>query len=168
MEFRNQTTYDKKALTAMNRIHGKTLGRTRTMVVRSLCLLIGLVGLISGIYIGSTKGTSLFVSLSMAYGLLFLAIAVFWYSVMAKSSQLSVTAGQNTNVSHFREDGFTEVPQNWPTSYHYEDLCEIAEDSQYFVLFLDKTHSVIISKSQDSASFAPFLEEKTGLQLKKT
>lgn len=77
MEFKNQTTYDKKALTAMNRIHGKTLGRTRTIVVRSLCTLISLAGLISGIYLGSTRGSSLFVSLSMAYGLLFLAVAIF-------------------------------------------------------------------------------------------
>lgn len=83
---------------------------------------------------------------------------------MAKSSQQTVAAGQNVNVSHFREDGFTEGTQNRPIAYNYDALCEITENKEYFVLFLDKTHSIILDKSGfsegDPEAFASFLEEK--------
>ena len=74
--FVNQTTYDQKALMALNHLAELSVRKEKSRRTRSLCLLLGAVGLIGGAYLYPSQ--TLVGSLLLLYGVLLLLVGISW------------------------------------------------------------------------------------------
>lgn len=172
MEFINDTNYNKKSLNALNRLAGQTIDPGKKRIYRIVCVVIGALALADGFYLQAVKQMEGIVpSLVVVYGLLLLFLGLFWYQFQYYTSKRMMTRGMQTCHYHFEEDGFSSKTQLTDTSYYYHNLFAISENDNFYALFLDSKHGIIIDKSGftkgDSHSFASFLEEKSGLTIKK-
>ena len=73
--FVNQTTYDRRALTALNDLAEKSVRKEKSRITRLLCFVLGLIGLVAGAYVYPKQ--SMVGSLLLLYGVLLLQFYVY-------------------------------------------------------------------------------------------
>ena len=172
MEFTNVTHYNKKSLNALNRLAGQTIERGKKLFYRTLCTILGVLGLAVGFYLQSIAHTNgALTSFSFLYGIILLFVGIFWYPFQNYTSKRMLLQELKQYHFQFDETGFSCETQLANTHYLYHNLYAISENDHWFALFLDKKHGIIIDKSGfssgDPSAFGSFIEEKTGLTIQK-
>jgi hypothetical protein len=172
MQFVNDTNYDKKSLSAFNRLAGQTIDSKRHRFHRILCIVFGAVGLSSGCYLQLiAQKEGILPSVSYLYGILFLFVGIFWYPFQNYISKWKLSQGIKSFHFEFDLESFRCENQLTSSNYQYQSLSSISENEHWFALFSDNKQGMILAKSGfsigDPNDFASFLEEKTKLTIRK-
>jgi len=148
MELINTTNYDQKALSAMNRLASATVQKKKTMTTRSFCIGLGILGLAAGIFVylrlpeKKTIG-----NLCLLYGILLMAVGLNWNRFQAWTSGKMMSPGIAKCTYSFEEDAVTVTNDAGESRYAYSRFDAAAEDDDWFMLFMDSKHGMIIDKS---------------------
>lgn len=172
MQFINDTNYNQNSLNALNRLAGQTVDREKKRLYRALCVILGFLGLAGGFYLQQiAQKEGILPSFAYLYGSILLFVGIFWYPFQNYTSKRMLTRGMQSCHFEFDNEGFTSENQATSSYYHYRNLYAISENDHFYALFLDSKHGIILSKSGFTAGgsniFASFLEEKTGLTIRK-
>lgn len=166
MEFRFQTTIDQKAMTAMAKGLRKTIRRKhsrRSHVFGVIVVIVGLLLTISG-----ENGIEINVR-SVVTWLAMLAIVV----ALICEDQLNgyfagkkMLPGMEQDETCFGEEGYRTVTGLGETSWHYDNIDQIARLDNYYVFVYSKNHAQVYDRRTLSGGtqdeFEAFLAEKTG------
>ena len=163
----NHTTYDVKALTALNRLAEASVRKEKSRRTRMLCWLLGVVGLAAGAYCYPHQ--SLVGSLLLLYGVLLLLVGISWKSFQLRSSQRQLQRGMRECTYEFDEDEILCNTQAGIQRYAYEQVFAVAADKDWYAIFFDASHGVILDKAGftqgDPLSFKAFLGQHTQLPI---
>ena len=100
--FVNHTTYDLKALGAMNRLAELSVRREKSRRTKGICGVLGLIGLVGGVYCYPHQ--NLVGSLMMLYGVILLILLISWKNFQLRSSQRQLPQGMKECTYEFDEE----------------------------------------------------------------
>lgn len=167
MDYINKTVYDQNALGALNRLAVKTVQKQKTFLSRAFCFVFGILGLGIGatLLFGPQQDRSLG-TLGILYGVMFLGIGTFWTRFQTWTSRRMLTLGVKNCTFSFDDFSVTVENEMETNRYLYRNLYAAVEDENWYVLFLDKKHGIVLDKSGftmgEAAAFRAYLEEKIG------
>lgn len=167
MEFRFETTYDQKGLTAMARALRKTIRkkRSRRSHIFGWCIAALAVLLIA---VERMLGEPWTVrdTLNLGVGVILIAILFTEDQVNAFFAGKKMLPGTSSAKCVFTEEGYTSATEAAVTEFHYEAIQQVCETNDYFVLLLSQRHGQIYDKASLSGGtageFRTFITEKTG------
>lgn len=155
MELINKTDYNQRALSAMNRLACATVLKKKSMTTRSFCYVLGIVGLATGIFVylripdKQTIGT-----ICLLYGIILMAVGFKWNRFQAWTSGKMLSPNTVQYTYSFDEDALTVISDAGTSRFAYSRFESAAEDDEWFMLFLDNKHGVIVDKNGFSAGSA--------------
>ena len=156
--FVNHTTYDIKALSALNRLAEASVRKEKSRRTKSLCWLLGVVGLVGGAYCYPHQ--NLVGSLLLLYGVILLLVAISWKNFQLRSSQRQLPRGMRACTYEFDEE---EIICNT------EQAFAVVSDQTWYVIFCDMSHGIILDKAGfttgDAMSFKAFIGQHTQLPI---
>ena len=173
--FVNHTTYDIKALSALNRL-GEIIGEA--LDIHKLCSskaertdrikeLLGVVGLVGGAYCYPHQ--NLVGSLLLLYGVILLLVAISWKNFQLRSSQRQLPRGMRECTYEFDEEEIICNTEAGITRYSYEQAFAVVSDQNWYVIFFDMSHGIILDKAGfttgDAMSFKAFIGQHTQLPI---
>ena len=167
MEFRFETAYDQKGLTAMARALRKTLRkkRSRRSHIFGWCLVALAVLLIAA---GRLLDEPWMFRDTLNCAVIVILIAILFTedSVNAFFAKKKMLPGTSLAKCVFREESYTSTTEAAATEFHYEAVQQVCETEDYFVLLLGRQHGQIYDKATLSSGtveeFRTFITEKTG------
>lgn len=165
-----QTTLDRKSMTALARITRKTMRRGRNGPVRMLAwFVVILEAFLTAVYIrGGASGWP--VNLLLGLVMLGCILGEDYVNGQLLLRQVPST-GRTVNTTFPDGNSYTYRTQAGEGCWLYSQIQAIAEDKNYFVLLLDKTHGQIYDKMSFSwgtpEEFRTFIQRKTGLKMQK-
>lgn len=164
----NQTTIDKKAMTALARMTRKTLRRGRSGPVRTLAwFIVALELFLTVIYIRAGAGGWL-INVLLATIMLACILGEDTVNGMVGLRQV-LPASREVNAT-FKEDHYVHRTRAAETWWNYRQIRAIGEDRDYFALIIDKGHGQIYAKDGfewgSPDQFREFIQRKTGLKIK--
>jgi hypothetical protein len=167
--FINQTTYDRRALAAMNRLAQASVRKEKSRRTRGGNAIIGVAFLSGGIYCYKGEGWQLAGSLLILYGLFLLLMVLRWDAYQLRSSQRQLQSAMKVCTYAFEEEEFTCATQAGVTHHPYEQVFAVVADEQWYVLFFDEDHGVILEKTGftegDALGFKSFIGQHTQLPI---
>nr|WP_326125539.1 YcxB family protein [uncultured Oscillibacter sp.] len=167
MEFRFETTYDQKGLTAMARALRRTLRKKRSRrshifgwcVVALAILLIAAQRMLEEPWAFQD-------TLNLSVGVILVVILLTEDQVNAFFAKKKMLPGTSIARSVFTEEGYTSATEAAVTEFHYETIQQVCETADYFVLLFSRQHGQIYDKATLSGGtaeeFRTFITEKTG------
>lgn len=166
--FENKTTYDRPALEAMNRLAEATVRKKKSTRTRSLCFIIGVFLLAAGAYYYNVS--NMIGSLMLIYGVLLLLGGLYWKKIQVWGSQRQLNQQRSRECTYvFDEEQFACVTENMTDAFRYEQVSTIVCDKDWYVLFFDEGHGVIIDRKGftvgDDMSFRGFIGMHTQLPI---
>lgn len=165
--FVNQTTYDIPALSALNRLAEATVRKEKSRRTKALCWLLGAIGLVAGAYCYPHQ--SLVGSLLLLYGVLLILVALSWKSFQLRSSQRQLQRGMRECTYCFDDDEILCHTEAGVTSYTYEQAYAVVADKDWYAIFFDTSHGIILRKEGftvgDPVSFKAFVGQHTQLPI---
>lgn len=167
MEFRFETNYDQKGLTALARALRKTIRKkhSRRSHIFGWCVVALTVLLLAA---ERTLGGpwALRDTLNLAVAVILIAVLITEDQVNAFFAKKKLLPGTSSARSVFTEESYTSATEAAVTEFHYETVLEVCETAAYFVLLFSKQHGQIYDKSTLSGGtveeFRTFITEKTG------
>ena len=136
--FVNHTTYDIKALSALNRLAEASVRKEKSRRTKSLCWLLGVVGLVGGAYCYPHQ--NLVGSLLLLYGVILLLVAISWKNFQLRSSQRQLPRGMRECTYEFDEEEIICNTEAGITRYSYEQAFAVVSDQNWYVIFFDMSH----------------------------
>ena len=165
--FVNHTTYDIKALSALNRLAEASVRKEKSRRTNSLCWLLGVVGLVGGAYCYPHQ--NLVGSLLLLYGVILLLVAISWKNFQLRSSQRQLPRGMRECTYEFDEEEIICNTEAGITRYSYEQAFAVVSDQNWYVIFFDMSHGIILDKAGfttgDAMSFKAFIGQHTQLPI---
>lgn len=165
--FVNHTTYDIKALTALNNLAESSVRKDKSRRTKMMCWLLGVVGLVAGAYCYPHQ--SLVGSLLLLYGVLLLLVAVSWKSFQLRSSQRQLQRGMRECTYEFDEDEIICNTEAGIQRYPYEQTYAVVSNADWYAIFFDLSHGIILDKKGftvgDAMSFKAFIGQHTQLPI---
>lgn len=167
MEFRFETTYDQRGLTAMARALRKTIRKKRSRrshifgwcVVALAILLIAVGRMLEEPW--TVRDT-----LNLGVGVILITILFTEDQVNGFFAKKKMLPGTSAAKSVFTEEGYTSTTEAAVTEFHYETVRQVCETADYFVLLLSQQHGQLYDKATLSGGtaedFRTFITEKTG------
>ena len=143
--FVNHTTYDIKALSALNRLAEASVRKEKSRRTKSLCWLLGVVGLVGGAYCYPHQ--NLVGSLLLLYGVILLLVAISWKNFQLRSSQRQLPRGMRECTYEFDEEEIICNTEAGITRYSYEQAFAVVSDQNWYVIFFDMSHGIILDKA---------------------
>lgn len=166
MEFVNETDYDWCALRALNRAAIRLNRRWRSLLLRAMGVLCGLV-LLRGAW-ASGGGAGLLYGL---LGALMLVWALFLNGIRAWLVGRFMMKGAARHTARFTDEGYVIANQRGEQSFDYASVQALCEDGRYFFLMLSRQQGNLFDKegfhTGTADQFRVFLERKTGQTMKK-
>ena len=166
MEFVNETDYDWRALRALNRAAIRLDRRWRSLLLRAMGVLCGLI-LLRGAWT-SGGGAGLLYGL---LGALMLVWALFLNEIRAWLVGRFVMKGVARHTARFTDEGYVIANQRGEQSFDYSSVQALCEDGRYFFLMLSRQQGNLFDKqgfhTGTAYQFRAFLERKTGQTMKK-
>lgn len=163
----NKTTYDRKALAALNRLAELSVRKEKSRRTRALCWLLGVIGLVAGAYCYPHQ--SLVGSLLLLYGVLLLLVGINWKSFQLRSSQRQLQKGVQTCTYEFDEEELICTTEAGVSRYPYDQTYAVVCDQDWYAIFFDTSHGVILDKNGftegDAQSFMAFIGQHTQLPI---
>ena len=123
--------------------------------------LTGLFSLfIGGILVGS---------LLLLYGVILLLVAISWKNFQLRSSQRQLPRGMRECTYEFDEEEIICNTEAGITRYSYEQAFAVVSDQNWYVIFFDMSHGIILDKAGfttgDAMSFKAFIGQHTQLPI---
>lgn len=167
MEFRFETNYDQKGLTALARALRKTIRKkhSRRSHIFGWCVVALAVLLLAA---ERTLGGpwALRDTLNLVVAVILIAVLLTEDQVNAFFAKKKLLPGTSSARSVFTEESYTSATEAAVTEFHYETVLEVCETAAYFVLLFSEQHGQIYDKSTLSGGtaeeFRTFITEKTG------
>lgn len=170
MGFKAEIAYEFEDFLRWNKVYGKTENRKRSIAMKvffAVMLLIFAGCMVFLIIIDELNST-------MIVGGVFVALAVivmlFKDRLNAKVSQKQFVNGLGTEYICFDEEAISVKNNKAEGKNYYSGIYAVYADNERFYLLLDKRHALILPKKciteGDPESFAGFISEKTGLEVK--
>ncbi|MDY3014391.1 MAG: YcxB family protein [Evtepia sp.] len=167
--FVNQTTYNRDALAALNRLAEASVRKEKSRRTRALCYLLGVVGLVAGSYCYQSQ--TLVGTLLLIYGVLLLLVAITWKSFQLRSSQRQLQQGVRTCTYEFDEDELICHTEAGELHYPYDQVYAVVGDKDWYAIFFDSSHGVVLDKkgftAGDPMAFKAFIGQHTQLPIQK-
>lgn len=167
MEFRFETTYDQKGLTAMARALRKTIRkkRSRRSHIFGWCV-VALAILLTAAGRMLEEPWTVRDTLNLGVGAILIAVLLTEDQVNAFFAKKKMLPGTSAAKSVFTEEGYTSATEAAVTEFHYETVQQVCETADYFVLLFSKQHGQIYDKASltggTAEEFRTFITEKTG------
>lgn len=167
MEFRFETRYDQKGLTAMARAMRKTLRRkgSRRSHIFGWCV-IALAVLLVAVQLLLDEPWTLRDTLNCVVCVVLLAILFTEDRVNAFFAKKKMLPGTSSARCVFTEESYTSTTEVAATEFHYESVQQVCETADYFVFLFSRQHGQIYDKATLSGGtaeeFRTFITEKTG------
>lgn len=143
--FVNETTYDRAALTALNDLAEKSVRKEKSRRTRYLCTILGLAGLVAGVF--CYKYQTMVGSLLLLYGVLLLVLALNWKSFQLRSSQRQLQQGVRVCTYEFDDDEIICNTGAGVNRYSYEQIYAVAADAKWYAIFFDMNNGIIIDRN---------------------
>lgn len=167
MEFRFETKYDQRGLTAMARALRRTVRkkRSRRSHIFGWCLVTLAILLIA---VGRMleEPWTLRDTLNLGVGVILIVILLTEDQVNAFFAKKKMLPGTSIARSVFTEESYTSTTEAAATEFHYETVQQVCETADYFVLLFSRQHGQIYDKATLSGGtaeeFRTFITEKTG------
>ena len=132
-----------------------------------LLLLLGVVGLVGGAYCYPHQ--NLVGSLLLLYGVILLLVAISWKNFQLRSSQRQLPRGMRECTYEFDEEEIICNTEAGITRYSYEQAFAVVSDQNWYVIFFDMSHGIILDKAGfttgDAMSFKAFIGQHTQLPI---
>lgn len=165
--FVNHTTYDVKALAALNNLAESSVRKDKSRRTKVLCWLLGVLGLVAGAYCYPHQ--SLVGSLLLLYGVILLLVAISWKSFQLRSSQRQLQRGMRECTYEFDEDEIICNTEAGIQRYAYDQTYAVVANADWYAIFFDLSHGIIIDKKGftvgDAMSFKAFIGQHTQLPI---
>lgn len=165
--FVNKTTYDRKALVALNDLAEKSVRKQKSQTTRMLCFILGIVGLVAGAYLHETSST--LSTLLLLYGVILLLGGFSWKSMQLRSSQRQLQRGMQECTYEFDEEEFLCTTEAGVQQYSYEQVFAVVCTEDWYVLFFDTAHGVILDRKGfvegEDLYFKAFIGQHTQLPI---
>lgn len=167
MEFRFETEYDQKGLTAMARALRKTIRkkRSRRSHIFGWCI-VALVILLTAAQRMLGEPWTFRSILTCGIGVTLIVILFTEDQVNAFFGKKKMLPGTSLAKSVFSEESYTSATEAAVTEFHYEAVQQVCETEDYFVLLFSQQHGQIYDKATLSGGtagdFRTFITEKTG------
>lgn len=165
--FVNKTVYDRRALMALNDLAEKSVRKEKSRITRLLCYVLGLVGLVAGAFLH--EASPMISNLLLLYGVLLLLMGFSWKSFQLRSSQRQLQRGMKECTYEFDDDEIICTTEAGEQRYAYEQVFALVSDKDWYVLFFDAGHGVIIDRkgfiAGDGLSFKSFIGQHTQLPI---
>lgn len=167
MEFRFETTYDQKGLTAMARALRKTIRKkhSRRSHIFGWCV-VGLAILLIAIQRMLEEPWTVRDTLNLGVGVILAVILLTEDQVNAFFAKKKMLPGTSSAKCVFTEEGYTSATEAAVTEFHYETVQQVCETADYFVLLLGRQYGQIYDKASLTGGtvedFRTFIAEKTG------
>lgn len=167
MEFRFETRYDQKGLTALARALRKTIRkkRSRRSHIVGWCIAALDILLIAAGRILEEPWTFRD-TLTLGVGVILIAILFTEDQVNAFFAKKKMLPGTSAAKSVFAEESYTSTTEAAVTEFRYETIQQVCETADYFVFLFSQQHGQIYDKATLSGGtaeeFRTFITEKTG------
>lgn len=165
--FVNKTNYDRRALMALNDLAEKTVRKEKSRMTRLLCYVGGVIGLAAGAYL--YESYSLVSSLLLLYGVILLYVGLSWKSFQLRSSQRQLQRGMQVCTYEFDEEEIICTTGAGVQRYSYEQAFAVASDKDWYAIFFDASHGIIIDRKGfvegDDLFFKAFIGQHTQLPI---
>lgn len=167
MEFRFETNYDQRGLTAMARALRKTIRKKRSR--RSHIFgwsIVGLAVLLIAVERLLDEPWTLRDTLNCAAGGIVVLILLTEDSVNAFFAKRKMLPGTSSARSVFGEESYTSTTEAAATEFRYEAIQQVCETADYFVILFSHRHGQIYDKATlrggTAGEFRDFIAERTG------
>ena len=168
MEFVNKTVIGSKELAALSRGTRKTEHRKRSLLVKLLALLIIALNLLFAWASWRVGDIRWLLNGLVAVFLLVITIKEDWFNLKLMGSYVQDDAREVTTT--FGPEDFTQVSKAAEGKFRYDQIQNICETSEYFLLYLDHNLGQIYQKNGftkgTAMAFREFISKKTGLQVR--
>ena len=126
-----------------------------------------MVGLVGGAYCYPHQ--NLVGSLLLLYGVILLLVAISWKNFQLRSSQRQLPRGMRECTYEFDEEEIICNTEAGITRYSYEQAFAVVSDQNWYVIFFDMSHGIILDKAGfttgDAMSFKAFIGQHTQLPI---
>ena len=168
MEFVNRTVIGSKELAALSRGTRKTLHKRRSIIVQLLALVIIVLNLLFAWASWRVGDIRWLLNGAVAVFLLVITLREDWFNLKLIGSYVQEDAREVTTT--FGPDGFTQSSKAAEGQFRYDQIQNVCETSEYFLLYLDHNLGQIYSKNGftkgTAMAFREFISRKTGLQVR--
>ena len=151
----------------LNRLAEASVRKEKSRRTKSLCWLLGVVGLVGGAYCYPHQ--NLVGSLLLLYGVILLLVAISWKNFQLRSSQRQLPRGMRECTYEFDEEEIICNTEAGITRYSYEQAFAVVSDQNWYVIFFDMSHGIILDKAGfttgDAMSFKAFIGQHTQLPI---
>lgn len=166
--FVNQTSYDTRTLSALNRMAEATVRKEKSRRTRLLCFILGVFCIVAGYFWRGQQ--SLISNLLLLYGVLLLLVGISWTKFQLRSSKRQLQRGAQEVICQFgQEEIVCHLSSGIINRYTYGQIEAIASDAEWYVIFFDADHGFILDKNGftegDAASFKAFIGQHTMLPI---
>lgn len=165
MGFEVKTVLDLEAITAYQKITGKSIQKRKTILARSALVVVGVVGLTMCGYAIGTAGVNGTGILGMVLSALCLSMGTAWYSYHTRRLARRIPANFEQHF-YFGEENMAATANGQELAHAYSAFKTVAESEDYFVLFQNPKMGYVLPKSGfvkgQPADFSKFIAEKTG------
>lgn len=166
MEFKFETAYNQKAVTAMARTLRKTIRKKRSRHAHVLGWIVIALVLVFTLPLGENEfAFDIRTVITWLAGIIILMVLLFEDSINGYIARKRMLAGSGQSTTIFQDETFTTTTEIGKTEFIYNKINLLAETDSYFVFVYDKSHAQVYDKSRLSGGtaeeFRKFIEEKT-------
>ncbi|MBR6789758.1 MAG: YcxB family protein [Oscillospiraceae bacterium] len=166
MEFRCETKYDKKSLTALARGLRKTSRNKHSRRAHIFGWIVAVLGTLLIIKDFSFDAQTV---VSMAAVLAILIVFIWEDRINGAIAGRRILPGLKKSSVVFREDSYSSETELGKSEFTYDHIIAIAELPEHFVFIFSKNHGQVYDKKSleggTAEEFRAFLEEVTGKQV---
>ena len=168
MEFVNRTVIGGKELEALSRGTRKTVRKRRSLVVQLLAVVIIVLNLLFAWASWRVGDSRWWLNGAVAVFLLVITLREDWFNLKLIGRYVQPDAQEVTTV--FLDEGFTQTSKAANGHFTYDQIENICETSDYFLLYLDHKLGQIYQKDGftkgTAMAFREFISKKTGLTVR--
>ena len=166
--FVNETSYDSRALSALNLMAEATVRKEKSNRTRMLCFILGIFGLVAGGILYPRQ--NLIGSLLLLYGVLLLLVGISWKRYQLRSSQRQLQRGAQLVRCEFDEEEIIcNLQSGLIQRYTYNQIEAVVSNDAWYAIFFDMDHGFVLDKNGfvrgDPASFRSFIGQHTLLPI---
>lgn len=166
--FVNETSYDSRALSALNLMAEATVRKEKSNRNRMLCFILGVFGLVAGTILYPQQ--NLIGSLLLLYGVLLLLVGFSWKRFQLRSSQRQLQRGaQQVRCEFDEEEIVCNLQSGLVQRYTYDQIEAVVSNDAWFAIFFDMDHGFVLDKNGftqgDPMSFRAYIGQHTLLPI---
>lgn len=167
MEFKIETTYNQKALTAMAKGLRKTIRKKRSKRSHIFGWIVVMLALLLSLIPGENGFEITFKTIvTWLTGALIIVVMIWEDALNGYIARKRMLPGTEKVTARFDDNGYYSEAEFAKSEWKYEKIQRIAETKKYFVFVFNQSHAQVYSKKRLTGGsveeFRGFIEAKTG------